>query len=687
MSALRMALGELRRITAGRLPKIAVLALAVIPLLYGGLYLYANHDPYGNLRHVPAALVVEDTGATTAQGTRLDAGSQVARDLVASESFDWRRTDAAEAADGVRTGRYDFAVTLPADFSSALASSGRFEPRQGVLTLTTNDANNYLARTIADQVTLQVRDSLARQVGEQAATTFLSGFATIHQQLEQAAAGAAQLASGAAKAKTGADQLASGASQLAGGQRQLLAGSEQLAAGANQAASGAQQLSAGATTLADGLGTLRTATAALPAQTRRLASGAQQVAAGDARIAAVGNRVAGASGRLAGNLTTYRAQLDAQLKAAGVSKAQRAKVLALTDRLRTPVTQANQQIQGVTGQLNRLSAGAAQVSAGASRLAAAAPALTNGVASAASGAAALQTGAAQLASGTQQVATGADQLAAGERTAVTGTDRLASGARSLDSGIGQLATGATKLRDGLQQGLGKVPNPDPSTRAATARTIADPVKIQNVAQVKAGSYGAGLAPFFVSLAAWIGGYVLFLLVRPLSNRAMAANQTPLRVALGGWLAPSLLGAVQVLFLIALIAFGLRIVPAHLVLTPLFLVLVSVTFVAIVQALNAWLGTAGQFLALVLMLVQLVSAGGTFPWQTIPMPLWGLHGVLPMSYSVDGLRHLLYGGDLSAVGTDVAVLLAYLAGALLLSAMAARRLRVWSVKRIKPELVL
>jgi putative membrane protein len=34
-----MAIGELRRITAGRLPRIAVLALSIIPLLYGGLYL------------------------------------------------------------------------------------------------------------------------------------------------------------------------------------------------------------------------------------------------------------------------------------------------------------------------------------------------------------------------------------------------------------------------------------------------------------------------------------------------------------------------------------------------------------------------------------------------------------------------------------------------------------------------
>jgi putative membrane protein len=687
MSALRLAVGELRRITAGRLPKFAALALAVIPLLYGGLYLYANHDPYANLSHVPAAVVVEDTGATTAQGQPLRAGEQVAHDLVTSGSFEWHRTSAAVAEDGVRTGRYDFAVTMPADFSSALASSGRFAPRQGALILTTNDANNYIARTIAERVTDQVRDSLAQQVGERAASTFLAGFATIHDQLSQAVTGAGQLVRGAHQAQQGAGRLASGAAQLAAGQRRLLSGATQLESGARQASSGARQLAAGADRLSGGLRQLRRQTAQLPAQTAALSSGARQVAAGNARIATLGDRVAAASGRLVGSLGSYRARLDAELRAQGVPAAERARILALTDRLRTPVTEANRQVQSTAGQLDQLSSGSARVAAGAARLAAAAPRLTSGIASAASGARAVDAGARQLASGTSQLATGASQLRAGEASAVSGSDRLAGGASSLDKGLGKLVTGASQLHQGLEQGLSQVPNPDAATRAATARTIADPVEIRNVAQTSAGSYGAGLAPFFVSLAAWIGGYVLFLLVRPLSGRAMAANQTPLRVALGGWIAPAVLGAVQVLFLIALLAFGLRIVPSHLVLTPLFLVLVSVTFVAIVQALNAWLGTAGQFIALLLMLVQLVSAGGTFPWQTIPTSLYGLHNVLPMSYSVDGLRHLLYGGDISAVAGDVAVLAAWLAGALLLSSLAARRFRVWSVSRIKPELVL
>ena len=59
MTAIRLALTELRRVTAGRLPRAALIALVLVPTLYGGLYLYANKDPYGGLERVPAAVVVE----------------------------------------------------------------------------------------------------------------------------------------------------------------------------------------------------------------------------------------------------------------------------------------------------------------------------------------------------------------------------------------------------------------------------------------------------------------------------------------------------------------------------------------------------------------------------------------------------------------------------------------------------
>lgn len=687
MSSLRMAFSELRRITSGRLPKIAVVALVAIPLLYGGLYLYANKDPYSRLDHVPAALVVEDAGAARADGTRLDAGAEVAKELTASGAFDWHRVSRARAEAGVADGRYDVALRLPADFSAALASSGEFTPRQGALVLVTNDANSYLARTIANQVVDSVRDALAEQVGADAANSFLLGFADIRTSLGTAVDGAGRLADGAASAATGAGRLADGAGSLADGQRALVTGSEQLATGAATASAGADRLATGAGTLSTGLRAIDAKTAALPAQTRRLATGAQQVADGDAKVASAGDAVAAASGDLVGNLDTYRADLSARLLAAGLTRAQVDDVLARTDRLRAPVVAADTKIRGTAAQLDALAVGARQVADGTAAVADAAPALAGGVHRAATGAGDLSHGASALATGTDRLSAGADRLAAGERSALTGSQRLATGADSLETGLTKVRDGAERLGASLADGRDKLPDLDAGTRSATAETIADPVTVQQVAQTRAGSYGAGLAPFFLSLAAWIGGYVLFLLVRPLSSRATAASANPLRVAIGGWLAPAVLGTAQVLCLFALVWLGLRIVPVHLVLSGLFMVLTSVTFVAVVQMLNAWLGTAGQFVALVLMLVQLVSAGGTFPWQTIPAPLYAVHHLLPMTYTVEGLRHLLYGGDLTIAGADSLVLLAYLTGALALTTLAARRRRVWTVSRIRPELVL
>jgi putative membrane protein len=220
-----------------------------------------------------------------------------------------------------------------------------------------------------------------------------------------------------------------------------------------------------------------------------------------------------------------------------------------------------------------------------------------------------------------------------------------------------------------------------------AQTIGDPIGVSDSSQATAGSYGAGLAPFFLSLALWIGAYVLFLLVKPLSSRALAAGQPSWRVAVGGWLPPALFGLAQGALAFTVVVFGLGIHTEHPASVFALMATVSITFVAILQALVARLGAVGKFLGLVLMVVQLVSGGGTFPWQTLPTPLSALHRVLPMGYAIDAIRRLMYGGSLAPVVGDLGVLCAYLLLALAVSTFAARRARMWTPARVKPELVL
>ncbi|SES20324.1 YhgE/Pip domain-containing protein [Actinokineospora terrae] len=659
MSVFRLARNELRRISSGTLPRLAVLALVLVPLLYGSLYLYANADPYNRLDKIPAALVVTDKGVTRADGSRLDAGRKVADQLAASGKFDWQEVDAPTAEEGVRTGKYTFSITLPNDFSASLASSSDFAPRQGMITVTTNDANNYLVGTIADRVVSAVRESVAASVGTEAAEKFLVGFGTVYERTRQAADGASQLADGASRANTGANQLAAG-------QRDLADGATKLADGTTTAAAGTKKLSTG-------LDTLESRTKDLPAQTTQLATGARKVANGNDQAARTAENLSAAAQAAVNHLDELDKGIEQSLRDAGLPDADVERVLARLRTLRTPVEQANTQVHSASGQLRALATGADQVANGAETLAAAAPALSGGISEAAGGAR-------DLATGTSQLRTGALQLRDGETKAVTGADELAAGTKSLSDG-------SVQLRDGLTAGLGQIPHPDDATRDATAQTIGDPVSVHTVGENSAGSYGAGLAPFFLGLALWIGAFVLFLLIRPLSARALAAGHSAARTALAGWLTPAALGVAQVVIMFAAVTTLIGIHPARPLATLGFLVLTSLTFVSVVHALNAFLGPVGKFVALVVLILQLISAGGTFPWQTLPDALIPLHRVLPMGYVVDGLRHLLYGGASGGIGTDVGVLLAYLIGGLTVSTLAARRQRVWTPARLKPELVL
>ncbi|MCI2421820.1 YhgE/Pip domain-containing protein [Saccharopolyspora sp. K220] len=674
MTSFRLAATELRRLTSGKLPKLALLAVTLVPLLYGAMYIYANWDPYGKLDSVPAAVVIDDAGARRDDGSQLRAGQDVYRELVESGTFDWQRTDEQQAGDGVASGRYTFALVVPKDFSAALLSPADFAPRQAKLQLITNDANNYLVGTIADKVASEVRNGVAANAGTEAANQFLLGFSTVHDKTVEAADGAGQLADGAGQLHDGLGQAERGTAQLSTGARELLDGQTELAAGANQLSDGTQKLH-------NGLDELRGSTAALPEQTAKLADGAEQVAAGNEELAAKAEVLGGVSQEIADHLDETKARLADQLRQAGTDGTTVQRIVASLDQLGSPLTEANGKVQTQVGQLRALADGSRQVADGNRQLANATPTMTGGIGRLAEGAAQVDDGAHQLRDGQQQALAGTRQLS-------SGADQLAGGTRQLTDGSGQLADGSNTLAAELGKGANDIPNPDERTRTATADTIGDPVAIDTQAQVRADTYGAGLAPFFLGLALWIGGFVLFLLMRPLSSRALAAGVAPWRIALGGWLPAAAVGLVQAVLLYLVVVFGVGVHPAHAWWTLGFLVLTSFAFTAVVHSLNAAFGPKGKFIALVILVLQLVTAGGTFPWQTIPEPLHPLHQVLPLSYVVSGLRHLLYGGASTASVTNaVAVLLCYLVAALLLSTIAAWRQRIWTPSRLKPELSL
>ncbi|PRA81263.1 YhgE/Pip family protein [Microbacterium sp. MYb66] len=605
-----MIAAELRRLTASRMGIVALVALICVPILYGGLYLWANQDPYAKFPEVPVALVVDDegapaptTGTEPASGETVNYGDDVAENLIEGNAFDWQRMPADEAAEALRHGTVDFTVTIPADFSAALTSAAGDDPHQARIELETNDANNYLASSMGTQAVEKIRSSVAEMVGSEAAERLLTGLSDVRDSLVTATDGATQLADGASTA-------ASGSSTLADGTAQLAAGTAQLAAGA-----------------------------------QTLANGAQQVSAGNRQLADVADRAGTAVQQAANALPQVRADIAAALAQQGLTPEEIDQVLAKLDPLGARLQEGNTQVQSAVGKVD------------------------------------------QLASGAASLASGAADLATGAGTVATGASAADEGAVQLRDGLATLASGTAELRDGLSDGVDAIPASTPELRSLQADTIADPVKVSSDKVASAEDYGAGLAPFFAALSAWIGIYALFLIVKPISRRAITALHSPLRITLAGWLTPAMLGAVQMLGLMGILAVTLGFTFDHPLGTLGVMVFASATFAAIILALNVWLGSVGQFLGLVLMVLQLVTAGGTFPWQTLPAPLAALHHVLPLGYVVDAMRQLMYGGDYARAGWDLAVLGMWLVGALLFAMIGVTRMtHRRTLRDLQPSLI-
>jgi putative membrane protein len=714
----RLARFELRRFLRGRLTAAALVVLAVIPLLYGALYLAAFWDPYGNLDRIPVALVNEDRPARAPDGTTVHAGQDLADQLQDRHVFGWHRTDEGEAERGLEAGRYHLILRVPADFSADLAGAPdpATAPTRARLEVVDDDATNYLSGLLARGAFTEIRAAAGHSAAARYFDRMLIGFTDLKDQTRQAADGAGQLANGADRAHGGAGQLADGADRAKAGADQLAAGLAVAHSGADRLAGGLATLDAGAAQLADGTAEAAAAGQVLKSTVDSAADRVEPVLrANGPAIAQAATAIADGADAIAGNLQALPGLADQAVTRATAVRDRLAALVSAHPELaddpdvKAARSAADAAVGAATGVRDRIDAAGldqlrtrlSQVSADARKLAVDAPHLADDVAAARSrvdgfadglnrlaggadrlhqGTTDAHNGAVRLAGGLYRLSTGARQLDDGLSTLDAGTHRLAGGLSSLQSGADQLASG-------LADGAARIPGYDRDGIAARAGVLADPVDLRRQVRHPAGTYGVGFAPYFIGLALWVGAMITYMLLRPVNLRHVLSGARPSKVALAGWLPAVVIGVAQALLLYTVLYLTLGLRPVHAVATVGYLLLAALTFTALVQWLGARLGPAGRLAALALLMLQLTASGGTYPVQTSPAFFAAIHPYLPMSYVVDGLRHLIDGGSTGTVVVGCLVLAGFAAAAFGLTTVAAWRARVLTPRVLHPELVM
>ena len=568
-------------------------------------------------------------------------------------------------------------------------------------------------------------------------STLANGASDTHNGASQLADGSAALANGTGSLKKGANDLAQGAQQVADGTHSLKNALDQ---------DGVRQLPGTLTAMCQNLNSIdtsapsgdfgtdlsNTVVSKVAEDTRQklaplVESGSISQETADAIVANINSEqtksaVASANDQALKNHLAQQGQAGSDVLA-------KLQTLKNDNCVATGESAAAQKLSTLIDGVDKLDSGATAVAqgagtlrdgitkldSGATTLADGSAKLADGTGKVADGASTLNNGAAQLAEGTGELKNGtgnlhngAQQLADGEKEAVDGQNKLHDGATTLQDGSSQLADGTGKLNSstgqiadgtgqlkdgtgqlstGLQNGTRQIPNLNEEQQKDVASVMSSPVDLEHSSLANGRNYGEGMGPFFMCLALWIGGLMLVQTLRPLNNRALASKAPTARIILGSWLPFGLIGIAQAVLMFAAVKFGLGFQMAHPWLAFLFLCFVATIFTLFIHGVVVFFGSPGKLIALIIMILQLITAGGTMPYETLPHAMRWMHDFFPMGYAVTGMRRLSYGINESSLMPIMMYLLLWGAVGLVLGYLGTRRDRIWSLKKLIPEITV
>ncbi|MBY0010903.1 YhgE/Pip domain-containing protein [Paenibacillus typhae] len=263
-----------------------------------------------------------------------------------------------------------------------------------------------------------------------------------------------------------------------------------------------------------------------------------------------------------------------------------------------------------------------------------------------------------------------NDLPAAEQKLRTAADLIRTGLPRADQGVQRAASLVREDLPTLEEAVRKA--------ADTVRRVKAEVNLDEIAQLLGGdiksksdflanpvvltehqlypipNYGSAMTPFYVVLSLWVGGTLLISLLRT----GVDTGGRPYRgyeLYFSRLLTFLTVGILQALVAVLGNLFILHCYVADKVWFVLFAVLISIVFVTIVFTLVSVFGNIGKGIAIVFMILQFSSSGGTFPVSTTGHFFQVLNPFMPFTYAISLLRESV-GGILPEVAVRDALLL-------------------------------
>ena len=732
---------DLRHLKYNVISLVVLVGIICVPTFYAWFNIAGSWDPYGNTSNLKVAVANSDKGYTSElMPVELNFGERVVSDLRESTSIGYVVTSEEDALEGVRSGEYYAAVVIPEDFSTDLLTALSSNPVKAQVKFYQNEKANAIAEIVTNKASSAIEKDIDEAFAESITTVGAGVLDQLGTYLDDDKV--SEVADKLDEAiSNSSDALTSTASQMRGFSSTLSATAGLLGSGNSTFATSLSATLNVGTTLTSAASNVRDLGNALDGATSSVNDAlASSSASLDSVSAAIDNAFEVADGPTDKLIETLG-------NAQSTASANQQRLNALADKLSSAISvfesamskleegtkayNAMQDLRDATTELrdnvkaqasamgtlaDKLGSTKSELEQGKSDTATARQELKDVVAAAKQGISQVQGDYESTLKGSLSTLANQIDSAAGDADSITSSlnatldsvnstagsagDALNGACSSLDEAADVLEKAATKmsdlhtrLRDALDsEDVNQVRTILSGDVTSLASFISSPVAVDRNALYAIENNGSAMAPFYTTLAIWIGGVVLAALVKAnASEKALEETGCSHTQAYIGRLALFAgVGFLQSALICAGDLYFLGVQCANPVLFFLAGWVASFVFINIIYALTASFGDVGKAVAVVLMVIQVAGSGGTFPKEMLPEAFQALYPFLPFVHSENAMRAAMFG----LYGNDYWVclpkLLAFLIPALLLGLFLRRpiiRANEWFEEKLESTKVM
>ena len=605
---------------------VVIIAVLLVPFMYSFFYLKAYWNPYGkgNIDNLPVAVVNKDSG---------DKGKELIDNIKESKKLKLSIVSNDEATDGLNDGKYYAIISIPKDFTSSMNSASSTNKRHATITYSPNQKSNYLSSQIINTVVLTVEKNLDNTVNSKIVENLSDKLKAVPTQLNTIS--------------TGFGKLSEGTSQIENGASELKSGSEQLKNGINEAYNGSKTITDGVNSSIENLKNDKSE--AIDTQTlnniKNQVTSSVNATFTDTYKNAIGvQAVETVKAQYENNINLLKQGILANISAFGITDVD---AYCNSSSVNPGLANYCSSYLGLVSLNNQLNDSSSVIYQSIYNTA-----ITSAQKSAVQTASNVsETVAKQVATSAKETATNKSiasltPLQEGLNNLTSGLAKLNTGSNDLYNGTVKLNEGTTTLNNSVKASKVELDNKISSTKSemkkvdGLSKYSKMPIKAETKEVNKVSSYGTAFSPLFISIALWVGSLMLFMVLYFDKEKRFGLLGIDSKKRVKRTLAYHGLASASGLILGILLQLLLDFSITNVLLYYVSIILIANCFLAIVEFLIETFGDIGKFIALIILVLQLAAAGGTFPIETVTKGFRWLHPLLPMTYTINLLKESL-----------------------------------------------